>query len=215
MTDPQTRVERPTALPGAVAGLATAGPADGDSGAAAGPAEPDTPARGRTGVSGQNEVGPAGAGSGPTSQTSGSTVDWEGVAGPDARTWTVVLPPLELLNANHRLHRMQAAKLTSDIREAAGWCTRAAKVPHLKRARIVAEVRFWDARKRDPANWAPSAKAGVDGVVDAGVLDDDDDRHLDGPDMRLGEPDRALASRGLAGHARLNLHITELPEETS
>jgi crossover junction endodeoxyribonuclease RusA len=38
--------------------------------------------------------------------------------------------------------------------------------------------------RADPANAAPTIKALVDGLVDAGVLVDDDSEHLVGPDFR-------------------------------
>lgn len=176
------------------------------------PAEPCLPG----GSAGQTEVSPEAARSGLTSQTSGPAVS-AGEAGPagPGTTWTVELPPLELVTSNQRLHYMAKARLMKAIRDSALWLARAQNIPNLQRARIVGELRFPDRRRRDPANWADSAKAATDGLVSAGVLPDDDATHLLGPDMRLGEPDRALASRGLAGHARLNLHITELPEETS
>ncbi|GAA0691030.1 hypothetical protein GCM10009548_73580 [Streptomyces malaysiensis subsp. malaysiensis] len=50
-------------------------------------------------------------------------------------------------------------------------------------------------RVRDPANWYPSFKAAIDGltekkrkgqVLTVGVLSDDSDEHVVGPDMRLG-----------------------------
>ncbi|MFF7603471.1 hypothetical protein [Streptomyces mirabilis] len=51
-------------------------------------------------------------------------------------------------------------------------------------------------RVRDPANWYPSFKAAIDGLTDkkrkgqvltVGVLSDDSDEHVVGPDMRLGD----------------------------
>jgi crossover junction endodeoxyribonuclease RusA len=39
----------------------------------------------------------------------------------------------------------------------------------------------------DPNNLWPTVKAIVDGMVEAGVLVDDDHKHLIGPDMRRGE----------------------------
>lgn len=41
-----------------------------------------------------------------------------------------------------------------------------------------------DNRRRDPGNWYPTAKAIVDGLVDAGILIDDDHTKVVGPDMR-------------------------------
>lgn len=173
----------------------------GASGAApgVGAATPATPLVPSGGVAG------AQTGAGPALNTG------EGGAGPALRTWTIELPPLELVTSNQRHHYMAKARLMKAIRDAALRLARAQNIPRVEHARIVGELRFPDRRRRDPANWADSAKAAVDGLVSAGVLPDDDATHLIGPDMRLGEPDRALASRGLAGHARLNLHITELP----
>lgn len=56
-------------------------------------------------------------------------------------------------------------------------------------------------RRRDPANWYPSFKALLDGLVDQGVLQDDDHTRLVGPDMRIGE---------VAAGSRLALHIRDL-----
>jgi Holliday junction resolvase RusA-like endonuclease len=119
-----------------------------------------------------------------------------------ARTWTVELPAgLPLLNANRRVHWRVRAETTKDIRTAAYLATAARTVPALQRAQIVAEYRPPDRRRRDVHNLYPSAKAAVDGLVDARVLPDDSDAHLIGPDMRIGP----VVARG-----RLLLHITEL-----
>lgn len=56
----------------------------------------------------------------------------------------------------------------------------------LPRARVVAELRFVDRRVRDPSNWSSTAKAVIDGLVDAGVFPGDDHRYVVGPDMRVG-----------------------------
>ena len=116
------------------------------------------------------------------------------------RTFTVQLPAgIELLNANRRIHWRRRAEITKSIREAtAHLCVH---VPALKRAQIVAEYRPPDRRRRDVHNLYPSAKAAVDGLVDMGVLPDDSDRYLIGPDMRAGEVEPG---------GRLVLHITEL-----
>lgn len=128
-------------------------------------------------------------------------------ASPEAgtRTWAVELPAgLTLLNANQRLHWARKAEHTRAIRAAAFACVKGAKVPRLKRAHIVVEYRPRDRRRRDVHNFYPSAKAAIDGAVDAGVLRDDSDRYLVGPDMRAGE---------VAPLERLVLHITELEVE--
>lgn len=119
-----------------------------------------------------------------------------------SRSWSVALPAgLTLLNANRRMHWARRAELTRNIRAASFACVKSAKVPRLRRAQIVVEFRPPDRRRRDVHNLYPSAKAAIDGLVDAGVLPDDSDRYLVGPDMRAGE---------VAPLARLVLHITEL-----
>lgn len=121
------------------------------------------------------------------------------------RAWTVELPSgMELLNANQRLHWRVRSARTKLLRGEAAWQARKAGIPKLARAHIVGEYRPPDRRRRDVANLYPSFKAAIDGLVDAAVLEDDDDTHLVGPDMRLGPVEPG---------GRLVLHITELPKE--
>jgi len=117
-------------------------------------------------------------------------------AGP--RPYTIELPAgLRLLNANQRLHHVPKAKLTAAIRDAAmeavadnptlmNALAQAKPGPLFQRAHILGLLHPATERRADPANWYPSFKAAVDGLVDAGLLDDDDHEHVVGPDMRLG-----------------------------
>ncbi|MFI6054106.1 hypothetical protein ACIBCO_28945 [Streptomyces violascens] len=127
--------------------------------------------------------------------------DWfEGMPG---RRFRVALPPrLLLLNSNQRLHHHRRAELTKVLRRAAWAASRG--VPHLDRVHIIGVLHPADRQRRDPANWYPSFKACVDGLVDQGVLDDDDHTRVVGPDMRIGH--------AVAG-ARLVLHIREIPPQ--
>lgn len=95
-------------------------------------------------------------------------------------------PPDEYLTANGRYHWTKRARLTRSWREAAKVYARVAQMPPLNRAHIIVTFGFSDKRRRDVANLQPTAKAIVDGLVDAEVLPDDDDRHLVGPDVRRG-----------------------------
>ncbi|MGW3144885.1 hypothetical protein ACWDG1_09425 [Streptomyces sp. NPDC001177] len=118
-------------------------------------------------------------------------------AGP--RLYTITLPAgLRLLNANQRMHHKPKAKLTAAIRDAAmeavsdnpalmAALAAAKPGPLYERAHILGILRPATARRADPANWYPSFKAAVDGLVDAGLFDDDDHTRVVGPDMRLGE----------------------------
>jgi crossover junction endodeoxyribonuclease RusA len=95
---------------------------------------------------------------------------------------TIVLePPCEFINANGRLHHHAKAKLTKAWREAAYV---AATARTFDSAYITCAIRFPNNIRRDVGNYYPTAKAIVDGLVDAGMLPDDNDTHLVGPDMR-------------------------------
>ncbi|MEO3851729.1 hypothetical protein ABGB09_29575 [Streptomyces sp. B8F3] len=134
---------------------------------------------------------------------------------PRARGFTIALPAgLPLLNANQRLHHHQRARHTATLRAAATAAVantpglRAALAaakpgPLFQRAHILGVLHPHDRRRRDPANYYPSFKAAIDGLVDTGLLDDDDHTHLIGPDMRIGH---------VVTGGRLVLHIRDLTE---
>lgn len=132
------------------------------------------------------------------------------------RSFTITLPlGLKLLNANQRVHHRVRAELTSAIRGATmAQCSeepgmRAALVsagdaPVLQHAYILGILHPGSRRRLDPANFYPSFKAAVDGLVDAGVLEDDDHTRVIGPDMRIGP---------VVKGGRIALHIQELSPE--
>src|SRR5437016_4455117 len=94
---------------------------------------------------------------------------------PPRRQWEISLPPGEkLLNLNDRSHWRTRSRITHQLRADAAILARAARIPHLDQATVTVVVHPHDRRRRDPANWAPTAKACIDGIVDAGVLTDDD-----------------------------------------
>lgn len=98
---------------------------------------------------------------------------------------TVSGPP-RLLTSNLRLHWATRALLTRQWRESAHWCAKAAGLPRgLDRVHIVVTVHpAKGGRLRDVGN--VSVKAVIDGIVDYGLIPDDDDAHLVGPDLRRG-----------------------------
>ncbi|MGV9383578.1 hypothetical protein ACWDRB_47730 [Nonomuraea sp. NPDC003707] len=123
----------------------------------------------------------------------------------EPRPWVLEMPAgMELLNSNHRYHWRKENRIKKPLRETACWLARAARIPAMQRARMVAVYEPPDRRRRDPANLYPSWKAVVDGVVDAGVLPDDDSKHLDGPYMELSE---TVHPKG-----RLVLYVYELTD---
>ena len=117
--------------------------------------------------------------------------------------YTLALPPhTPLINANDRRGHHAHAQLVKTIRQAACLLARHHHIPHLQQAHILYVVHPNPAtRRRDPGNWAPSAKAAIDGLIDAHVLPDDNHTRLLGPDPRLGTP---------VPGTQLILHITDL-----
>ncbi len=132
-------------------------------------------------------------------------------AGP--RSYVIELPAgLELINSNQSQHPRRRARIVKALRNAAheavtdcptlmNALAAATPGPLFQRAHILGVLHPPTEGRRDPANWYPSFKAAVDGIVDAGVLEDDDHTRLLGPDMRLGEKRRSgqlvLVVRGL------------------
>ncbi|WP_242882641.1 hypothetical protein [Actinomadura litoris] len=127
--------------------------------------------------------------------------------------WMVELPwGLPLLSANGRDHYRVRAEYTKTLRTAAATAAITAQLPPMPTAHVIAEYRPGHrTRRRDPANWAPSFKAAADGLVDAGVLHDDDASRMVGPDPRLGppDPDAVLAE---ARWGRVVLYVRARPE---
>lgn len=117
-------------------------------------------------------------------------------AGP--RPYVITLPAgLTLLNANQRLHHRPKGERTAEIRAKAMEAVSenpalmkalaaARPGPLFQRAHILGILHPDRNNRCDPANWYPSFKAAVDGIVDAGLLEDDDHTRVVGPDMRLG-----------------------------
>jgi len=68
--------------------------------------------------------------------------------------------------------------------------------PIHEKVTCTATLTFASRHHRDIFNWYPTCKAALDGVVDAGFLDDDDTAHVDGPHM-YEAVDPALASGGV------------------
>jgi hypothetical protein len=99
--------------------------------------------------------------------------------------------PRRLITGNRRIHHMVRAEVCAYWRKIAhaaaidayGWAD-VGETWH-SRIRIVVTVRFPDLRRRDVSNLYPYvAKPIVDGLVDARLIPDDDDRHVVGPDLR-------------------------------
>jgi hypothetical protein len=110
-------------------------------------------------------------------------------------TMTLTVGSSNLLTANRRIHHLARARASKILRHAAS--INAGSVPRMERAHLTVYVSWPDRRRRDVHNVMPTVKAIVDGAVSGpvrprgsepwtrGVLPDDDDRHLTGPDLRV------------------------------
>jgi len=93
------------------------------------------------------------------------------------------------INSNERTHWAVRAEKTKAWRLVARNAAQNAKLPKgLQRVHITCTVHKTNNRSYDAGNLAPTAKAIVDGLVtDYGLLPDDSNEHVIGPDMRPGE----------------------------
>jgi crossover junction endodeoxyribonuclease RusA len=99
----------------------------------------------------------------------------------------IIPAPCEWITANQRAHRMEKARRTKLWRTAARAAANGIE-PFTGPVHIYAHVVKPRQGRWDPLNWADTAKAAVDGLVDAQLLADDDHLHVLGPDMRRGDP---------------------------
>lgn len=103
------------------------------------------------------------------------------------RTAKITIPaPCGWINSNQRTHRMAQAELTKAWRRAGLEAVPHAWEPFIGAVHITATITKKRAGRYDPNNLWPTIKAIVDGVVDSGLLPDDDHLHVIGPDMRHG-----------------------------
>lgn len=104
------------------------------------------------------------------------------------RVWTITIPAIiPMLNLNQRMHWAPKAEITKAWRRNAALGAHLADLPKdLDRVHIVAHIIKPTARQYDVHNLMPTLKACVDGLVDYGLIPDDTNKHLTGPDLRQG-----------------------------
>lgn len=93
--------------------------------------------------------------------------------------------PTDWLNSNQRLNRYRKAERVKAWRDTARDEAKG-KGSFAHPVRIVATIHKTRAGRWDAGNLYPTAKAIVDGLVDAGVIPDDSNEYVTGPDMRAG-----------------------------
>jgi len=114
--------------------------------------------------------------------------------------------PVDWISANDRMHWRPKASLTAEWRRAGALWAKSKRLPHIDvPVSITAWVHRTDRRRADAQNRYPTVKAVIDGLVDAGVLDDDSDQYVTAVTMRAGGPvNKKFLPLGL-----LTLDITE------
>ena len=102
--------------------------------------------------------------------------------------WTLTIQSeLPMLNLNQRMHWAKKAQLTKHWRALTMVNAMAADLPrNLDRIHITAHVTKPTNRQYDVHNLMPTLKACVDGLVDYGLIPDDTNKYLTGPDLRQG-----------------------------
>jgi hypothetical protein len=97
------------------------------------------------------------------------------------RRWAMVHHERPFTENELRKHHWSwRAARTKEWREVFFWLAKEQHVPHLEQARAVVTHYVGNGHWPDTAACLPAAKAGIDGLVDAGMLDDDDPAHLVG-----------------------------------
>ena len=94
---------------------------------------------------------------------------------------TVYIPQAIWLSANDRLHWRPKAERTAALRMLGRNAAQVANIARYETAHVAAFIGYLRNGKADPANAAPTTKALIDGMVDAGVWADDDSTHVLGP----------------------------------
>lgn len=124
-----------------------------------------------------------------------------------ANTWHIPLdphtrPPLSL---NDRLHWRVEARHKKELRLLVALRARMGGIPAVDRVAVELHWQPRDRRRRDADNPVPTTKACVDGLVDAGVVTDDDHTHVQHLGVVFHDPE--------PGHGgRLWLVVSEVTE---
>lgn len=105
------------------------------------------------------------------------------------QTWLLDLPYGRPVTLNDRMSHIVRWKRTKPYREAAYVLARAAKIPPCDKVRVTLIYTPRDRRVRDPLNLVPTVKALEDGLVDAGVVPDDNPTYLQSVMPLIDAPD--------------------------
>jgi Holliday junction resolvase RusA-like endonuclease len=100
----------------------------------------------------------------------------------------IELPPgLKMLSLNGRYHWSERNRRNAAIRKAAWALALNAKIPRLERVSVTVTYQPPDRHRRDADNIAMAAKAAIDGISAAGVVEGDWSEHVTEVVCRIGE----------------------------
>lgn len=126
---------------------------------------------------------------------------------PQTRSASAVVPTDILMTSNQRLHHHERAKRTRQLRSTFH-ALAADLAPLASPVTVTFQLTFRRNHRRDSPNWWPSAKAAIDGIVSAGVLVDDSDKHITATTIPAHDVNPELPEQ----HACLTITITEDPK---
>lgn len=113
-------------------------------------------------------------------------------------------PPLTL---NKQLHHHAKARLVKEVRQAAHWMARARRLPrNMPHAVITLHYVPRDKRTRDTDNLVATAKPAYDGLVDYGLVPDDNPQYMTKTEAVIHPPQKTAPG---PNGSRLYLTITE------
>ena len=123
---------------------------------------------------------------------------------------TITIHATNLITANQIMHWARRADIVRTLRRTGLINARKQGIAPMERAHLTVYVSWQNARRRDVSNISPTIKALVDGIVEAGILPDDDDLHLTGPDLRV-----TSETSGLKGVTRLTFVFSDYVEKVA
>lgn len=107
--------------------------------------------------------------------------------------WYLPTGLVKPLSLNDRDHWAVKARKNREVRSAVALAARAMKVTPAPHIHIALEYRPRDVRRRDPDNLWATAKPAVDGLVDAGIVEDDTAEFVTRHSPIITIPDRSLS----------------------
>lgn len=100
---------------------------------------------------------------------------------PGVQELTITIPHREWISANGKYHWGDRATRVKRLRRRGRLEARRNGILPVHPVLVVALIQYATSGRADPANAAPTVKALIDGLTDAGVWPDDDSSHVIGP----------------------------------